>query len=314
MPLVSVVVPSFNHARYLPRRLASVSGQTLQDLEVILVDDASGDGSVEVARHHRDPRLVVLTSPVNSGSPFATWNRGIEAATGRYVWIAESDDAADPRFLEVLVGILEARPDVGLAYSQSSLVGADDEELGSNEPYQAFLHPARWKRDYFARGRDECRRFLVRMNTIPSASAVVFRRELALEVGLADPAFRLSGDHDLWVRMLLRSDLAYVAEPLAVFRRHGASVRSGTYADGTFLEESLRVAATICAAVDVPVEVRESLLQNHAWVWCDLVLGKQGSIPWSRTVRIVRGATLLDPGFVFRLAAMAASWLRRSVG
>lgn len=309
-PAVTVVVPSYNHARYLPRRLESIYGQDFRDLEVVLVDDGSTDGSLDVVARHPDPRLAVLTSPSNSGSPFQTWNRGLRAARGRYVWIAESDDAAEPAFLGEMVRLLDASGRLGVAYCLSSLVGPGDEDLGSDAPYHAHLDPVRWTRDYVADGREECARHLVRMNTIPSASAVVFRRELALEVGLADPSYRLSGDHDLWARMLLRgADLAYVARPLSIFRRHGASVRGATYLDGTFLLESLLVARKICAAVEVPFEAREWLLRSHARIWYDLVLRREGQVGWGRSVAILRSACRLDPGFPLRIGGIAAGGL-----
>ena len=99
MPRVSVVVPNYNHARYLPERLATIEAQAVEDVELILLDDRSTDESRAVLeKFARETRLPVRTAfnDVNTGSPFAQWRRGAEMATGEYLWIAESDDAAEP--------------------------------------------------------------------------------------------------------------------------------------------------------------------------------------------------------------------------
>src|SRR4051794_30504658 len=103
-PKVSVVIPNYNHGPYLRERIDSVLGQTFGDFEVIILDDASTDNSHAIlTRYYTKPRMRILVNRRNSGSAFPQWNRGIELARGDYVWIAESDDSADPRFLETLV-------------------------------------------------------------------------------------------------------------------------------------------------------------------------------------------------------------------
>src|SRR3954454_23268459 len=115
MPKVTVIIPSYNHARYLPRRLDSVLGQTFGDFEVLFLDDASSDGSRAVFEAHAassDPRVRALFNESNSGSTFKQWNRGLREARGEYVWIAESDDYADQSLLAELVECLDAHPNV----------------------------------------------------------------------------------------------------------------------------------------------------------------------------------------------------------
>src|SRR3984957_7238976 len=101
MPKVSVVIPSYNHARFLRRRVDSVLQQTYQDFELILLDDCSCDNSREIlSAYTGDPRARMEFNAVNSGSTFKQWNKGVRLARGEYVWIAESDDYSDTRFLE----------------------------------------------------------------------------------------------------------------------------------------------------------------------------------------------------------------------
>src|SRR5437868_456309 len=92
-PIVSVVVPNYNHARFLRKRIDSVLGQTYQDFELILMDDCSTDESRSIIEEYaREARIRIELNEENSGSTFKQWNKGVRLARGEYVWIAESDD------------------------------------------------------------------------------------------------------------------------------------------------------------------------------------------------------------------------------
>ena len=107
----SIVVPNYNHKRFLLQRLDSILAQSLQDFELILLDDCSTDGSQTILeKYARYLRVRLEFNEVNSGSPFKQWNKGVQLARGKYVWIAESDDYADLRLLERLVAILKPNP------------------------------------------------------------------------------------------------------------------------------------------------------------------------------------------------------------
>jgi len=120
MPKVSVIVPNYNHAKYLRRRVESILAQTYQDFELILLDDCSTDGSREILREYAgDPRVRLDFNEKNSGTPFKQWNKGVGMARGKYVWIAESDDYAEPAFLERMTAMLEEHEDVAFAFCRS---------------------------------------------------------------------------------------------------------------------------------------------------------------------------------------------------
>src|ERR1700746_3879780 len=108
MPKVSVIVPNYNHARFLQKRIDSILNQTFQDFELILLDDCSTDVSRAIlSQYANDPRVRLEFNAMNSGSTFKQWNKGVRLARGKYVWIAESDDYADERLLQRLVDALE---------------------------------------------------------------------------------------------------------------------------------------------------------------------------------------------------------------
>jgi len=91
-PLLSIIVPNYNHAVFLPQRLDSIFNQTFQDFEVILLDDQSPDNSVEIlqqyAQKYRDKVAHFITNDQNTGNPFVQWKKGIELARGEFIWIA----------------------------------------------------------------------------------------------------------------------------------------------------------------------------------------------------------------------------------
>jgi glycosyltransferase involved in cell wall biosynthesis len=226
MPKVSIVVPNYNHARFLPQRMDSILGQTFQDFELILLDDCSSDDSRSILSQYRpDPRVRIEFNEVNSKNAFKQWNKGVTLAAGEYVWIAESDDYADERFLEKLVPRLDAEPKAAFAYCRSWRVVRDRVD-GFVDPLLPEPETVRWEADYCADGHEECCNYLVRCNTVPNASAVVFRKAEYHRVGGADESLYLCADWRFWAAMALRGKVVYVAAPLNYFRFHAASVRN----------------------------------------------------------------------------------------
>jgi glycosyltransferase involved in cell wall biosynthesis len=259
MPKVSIIVPNYNYARFLGQRLGSIETQTYRDFEVILLDDASTDESVEVleqfARRHQWP---LICNERNSGNVFKQWNKGIRLAKGQYVWMAEADDYADKRFLEIMVGRLEQHPQCGLAYCNSFRVDGADRIVEMVRPTMYDIDLGRWQHDFVNSGQEECVRYLLRENTIPNASAVVFKRELYDVVGGADENFGLSADWKFWASLLRISDIAFVAEPLNYFRVHAKTTRARARL-WAGISEALQVMKYILNSMSVPKDALEDL-------------------------------------------------------
>lgn len=227
-PRVSVVVPNYNHARYLRNRLITVLEQTYQDFELLYLDDASTDSSSDVfAEFSNHPKIRSIVNPSNSGSAFAQWNRGVQEARGEFVWIAEADDYADPSFLATLVERLEAHPSAGIAYCQSSIVDSAD-IVTDRFPNGMSRWREAWMSDFVRSGREVCAKFLLFENYLINASAMVFRKSAYVAAGYADETMRVCGDWLTYAKLLSQSDLIYVALPLNFFRSHGNTVRSTT--------------------------------------------------------------------------------------
>lgn len=232
MQQVSIIVPNYNHSRYLKKRLDSILNQTFNHFECILLDDASSDNSVEILEEYvnRDSRFRLFVNRVNSGSTFAQWNYGVSLSKGKYIWIAESDDYADPDFLQILVNKLEENSEVVLAYSQSMQINSEGEALGEWKYNDSFFH-----RPFIKNGTDFIYDHLLYTNVIPNASAVVFSRKTYIDVGLSVPSLFNNGDWHLWLKMLTLGRVSYTPHNLNYFRQHAKSVTYKAKQDVSYL-------------------------------------------------------------------------------
>ncbi|MFN7055089.1 glycoside hydrolase family 99-like domain-containing protein, partial [Hyphomonas sp.] len=179
-PRISVIVPNYNYARYLPQRIATLLNQRLPVWEIIFLDDASTDDSLEVAaRLLKDCGINyrIVPNTENSGSVFAQWQKGVKLARGDIVWIAEADDWAGADFTRAAAAAF-ADEDVVLSYTQSQMVSEDSEILAPDYlAYVADISPDQWRSAYVRDGAEELACGLSVKNTIPNVSGALFRRE-----------------------------------------------------------------------------------------------------------------------------------------
>ena len=311
MPGVSIIIPNYNHARFLRRRIESVLRQTYSDFEVILLDDCSTDESHSILSEYAgDPRIRVEFNAVNSGSAFKQWNKGVRFARGEYIWIAESDDDADERLLEKLVPLLDNEPSSVLAYCRSWRMLANGQIAGFvDSVYYADLDPQRWTANFSADGRDECANYLVRANTIFNASAVLFRREAFVRVGGADESLVLCGDWKLWAAMALTGRISYLAEPLNYHRFHDSSVRAKSNRCEVERVEYLEVIRWILQRVAPSDAVRRKLCENAFSRWAPNADVLEEREP-EAALRVINDLLQLsDSGWVDR-SVLANAWLK----
>jgi glycosyltransferase involved in cell wall biosynthesis len=269
-PKVSVIVPNYNHARFLPQRLESIVQQTFRDFELIVLDDCSTDNSLQVIRDFQaqNPDVQVVLNDTNSGSTFAQWNKGAALANGQYIWIAESDDVAHPELLARLVPLLDAHPNVGIAFAQSMLIDENGSEMHSFlDHYQFVFQCDRWTKDFVFDGRQECAAYLMYHNTIPNASGALFRKTAYWAAGGAEPSWKLNGDWYFYVKVLLQSDIAFVADHLNFFRMHTQTQRQKANANAKVYDELITTLNFIEANVAVAPEVSKEAWRRVAGWW-----------------------------------------------
>jgi glycosyltransferase involved in cell wall biosynthesis len=269
---VSVVVPNYNHARFLRRRIESILNQTHHDIEVIILDDCSTDESTAVIEGYLgDSRVSFFKNSHNSGSTFKQWNLGVQRARGELIWISESDDVAAVDFLEKLVPLFKDTS-VIYAFSQSLVIDEAGREVGTMADHTNSLDATRWGSDFIADGVSECATYLLHQNTVPNASAVVFRRASFLRIGGAPENMRLAGDWWVWVRLAMEGRIAFCAEPLNYFRRHRGTVRARGISTDDYWRERELVQALIFSRCEVLPAGRRRLAASLAnewatWAW-----------------------------------------------
>lgn len=222
MPKVSIILPNYNHAKYLRERLDSIFNQSFQDFEVILLDDCSTDNSVEILeKYTKHPKVShFIVNKVNSGSTFKQWKKGIDLASGEYIWIAESDDVADNDFLITMVPKMESDREIVLAYCQSDKIDREGRKIGSWKEQTKDL-PA-WEKDFVVSGIEIIKSNLIYSNLIPNASAVICRKENISRQNIIDLSYKINGDWLVWCKLLRNKKLCFTQNTLNQCRFHKA--------------------------------------------------------------------------------------------
>lgn len=231
-PLVSVVIPAYRAGAFVGTAIESVLGQTLEDFELIVVDDASPDDTYAVAASYADPRLRVLRNDTNLGAE-GNWNRAVSLATGRYLKLLCSDDLLYPRCLERQVEAFE-QP----GHERVVLVSCPRDVVDESG---TVLLRARGLAgvEGLVDGPTVVRR-TVRggTNLIGEPSIALCRRDVLDRAGAFDGTASYVIDLDMWCRMLRHGDFYGIPEPLCAFR-----VRVGSWT----AELSARQAAAVRA-------------------------------------------------------------------
>ncbi|MDL1981521.1 MAG: glycosyltransferase [Deltaproteobacteria bacterium] len=207
MPKVSIVIPTYNRAWLLRKAILSVLNQTYQDFEIIVVDDASNDNTIDVISALNDKRIKYIRHDVNKGEAGAR-NTGILNTNGQYIAFLDDDDEWLPKKLELQVNKLENSPQkTGLIYT--SYIRCYYKEKKLIRKHQSIaLH------------KGEMYHILIKRNIIGPPSCVLIRRKCMEKIGLFDSAIAYGLDYDYWIRISKHFDVEYLAEPLVKYRVH----------------------------------------------------------------------------------------------
>jgi glycosyltransferase involved in cell wall biosynthesis len=226
-PKVSVCIPAYNSEGWTSKTMRSVLDQTYEDFELIVVDDASKDGTLDEIRAFDDPRIRLYTNPRNLGHT-GNWNRTLNLARGPFIKFLNCDDILYPDCLQAMVDLLDSNPSVGLAFSRRDIELTDpgdpyavrlkakhdrgDRHLGDlDEVNPGRLVFTRWVRDGLAG------------NWVGEPTNVMMRRSCLREIGTFSFHIYQRADMDLWLRAMYFCDVGFVDRPLAKY-----VVRSGS--------------------------------------------------------------------------------------
>ncbi|WP_407430570.1 glycosyltransferase family 2 protein [Arcticibacter sp.] len=234
MSLVSIIVPNFNHSKYLDQRLESILAQTFQDFEIILLDDQSTDGSREILKKYaRHPKVThAVFNENNTGSPFLQWEKGIALASGAYIWIAESDDWCEPSLLETLVEPLMKDKDCVISYCQSICVN-DRNDVNFQSMHRQLSETVE--------GETFIKEYLSVPVRIFNASMVVWRKEKYQYIPNEFTSFKFTGDWFFWIYLAQQGNVHISGKVLNYFRKHDGDVSGKAYKSGLNFIEELRI-------------------------------------------------------------------------
>ena len=203
---VSVIIPTYNSARYLGEAIDSVLAQTFRDFEVLVIDDGSSDETETMMRRYGPPVRYIRQK--NSGVAVAR-NRGILEGRGRYVAFLDADDTWLAHKLEKQIEALDGASGAGFCYSAFTVVDSD-------------LKPVSVSRS--KRQASALEDLLLRGNVVGSVCTVLCERALIEMLGGFDPALSQCADWDMWVRIAAHTEFIYVDEPLVTYRHHGGMI------------------------------------------------------------------------------------------
>jgi glycosyltransferase involved in cell wall biosynthesis len=227
-PKVSALVPSYNHGRYIRERIESILGQSYSNIELIVIDDGSDDDSDRVIKELQAKHgFRYIKNRSNSGTPFSAWERICTLATGDYIWVCESDDVAEPLFVETAIESLTAEPSAVMFYSSSFIINEKSETIGHTESYfRDIWKESRWDSDFTVDGLTELVQYQMRGQTVPNMSSALFRAQ-AFKLAFTPflKRLRLTGDWLFVGDVMRHGKVIYKHAALNRFRKHEVTSR-----------------------------------------------------------------------------------------
>jgi GT2 family glycosyltransferase len=262
---VDVIVPCYNYGRFLRQCVESVLAQSLPNVRVLVIDDASPDGTSEVATDlaREDSRVTFLRHTTNEGH-IATYNEGIEWASADYLLILSADDYLLPGALTRSASLMDAYPEVGFTFGNAFTfddrhTGAQTDNIADNADWRILAGP-----EFIELGGSH--------NIVPTPTAVV-RTELQKRVGGYRHELPHSGDMEMWLRLAAHAPVGKLEAYQAVYRRHACNMSLG-YTKTWWPDLQQRKAAFECFlqtcgyTLPNPLQFRRKLL----WMFgCDAV-------------------------------------------
>ncbi|WP_046227712.1 glycosyltransferase [Paenibacillus dauci] len=220
---ISVVIPLYNHEKYIEEAIESVLKQTYANLELIIIDDGSKDNSVQVARKFNDPRITIITQE-NRGA-HNTINRGLDMASGQYLTVLNSDDCYEKERLEKCIQFLRTNQDVHLVCSYIKVIDEKSKKLGIKQGWKNMEPWAVPNRNLSFAATNDFLKNLLMSNFISTTSNMVFTKKLYESIG-GMRNLRFAHDWDFALRAAEYGKCAIIEEALMGYRIHGTNTIS----------------------------------------------------------------------------------------
>jgi len=263
-PLVSVIVPNYNHAAYLRERLDSIYNQSYTNFEVILLDDCSSDNSREILMEYAEKypeKTVVDFNEQNGGKVFKQWNKGINYANGKLIWIAESDDWCELDFLEKMVPQFELES-VMLAYCNSVFM-QEGQKIWDLEGYYWDLPSLCPGKPFTISANTAVNAGFAIKNLIPNVSSAMFRNVGEIPQSITDiwQNIKLCGDWLFYLHTMRGGTLSYTNETTNYYRIHKKSTSLKVQKTMEYYQEYESISKYIVQNFKVDMQLFERVLQ-----------------------------------------------------
>lgn len=207
-PKVSVIIPTYNYARYLPDAIESVLSQTFSDYEIVVVDDGSTDNTVEVLQPYMGKIKYIYKE---NGGLSSARNVGIQNSICEYLVFLDSDDMLMPDKLRIQTAILDDNPEVGFVYSDEYIMHGEDKDNMYRAREGRQLPSGNIFKEFF-------------LNSFIAVMTVMVRRSCLDQVGLFDEGLPCNEDDDLWLRILAKWPATFSDYPSAIRRIHSSNM------------------------------------------------------------------------------------------
>lgn len=227
---ISVVVPNYNYSNYLYQRVYSILNQNYKIHELIILDDASKDNSLFYIKQIEQKisefvNVKVVVNDINSGNAFSQWQKGINLATGDYVWVAEADDYAKKNFLNEVVSPLKKNNNIVISYADTGFIDFNGYITKNSLVDQIdILKTNHWNASYVNKGISEINCYSYLNCTIPNVSGTIIKKGNYDEIFESAKKFHQSGDWFTYLNILNLGDISFINKPLNYYRVHGNNI------------------------------------------------------------------------------------------
>jgi len=264
-PFISVIVPNYNHEKFLRERLESIYNQSYQNFDVILLDDASQDGSVSILKEYASrysEKTKLIINEKNSGNVFLQWAKGLENAAGELVWIAESDDYCELNFLEKLVESFKYQS-VKIAFAQSFFM-KEGRQIWSTQEYLSELPDLDFEKDWIITANDLVQHGFGIHNVIANVSSALIRNFEGISSKLLQLSadMKLSGDWIFYLDIIRGGTVSYTTQTVNYYRIHDESTSLKVQETEVYYKEFEKISCYIAENYKIKREVFEKVLIN----------------------------------------------------